>query len=251
MSVQAKVSDELHAVTVGLGQRLGAVEQRGLGSESPPTPSPTDRNIPDQIESDDRGVEPGHGSMSPLGVGALDMEECSGCAEGAAEESGVTAPASLTWNTVAKRGGRRLQAAGAPGVPAQPKSRPNSRRDKRIGVVGTGAGGNIRTVKTKLVSVFATKFTPDLDVDTLTKYLKDKLRQEVTCLKINSGHGRFSSFKITAECKDVKDLYDPDLWPEGAFVRRFYEVRKPKITVMSASAEVAVKQPGVTDLKLK
>ncbi len=38
----------------------------------------------------------------------------------------------------------------------QPKPRLNTRRDKRSGVVGTSAGGNIRTVKTKLVSVFAT-----------------------------------------------------------------------------------------------
>ncbi len=107
----------------------------------------------------------------------------------------------------------------------------------------TSAGGNIRTVNTKLVSVFATKFTPDLDADTLSNYLIDKLHREVTCLKINTAHGRFSSFKISAECNDVKELYDPGLWTEGAFVRRFYEVRKPRATVSAAN------EPGVSGTK--
>lgn len=72
------------------------------------------------------------------------------------------------------------------------------------------------------MSVFASRFSPDLDEVTLAVYLKDKL---VSCQKIDMTHNRFSSFKIKAECKDVKEMYDPELWPEGALVRRFYEPR--------------------------
>lgn len=64
--------------------------------------------------------------------------------------------------------------------------RMNPRREKKSRVVGTNAGGNIQIVKTKLVSVFATKFMPDLDTDTLSNYLKDKLCCEVTCININA-----------------------------------------------------------------
>lgn len=39
---------------------------------------------------------------------------------------------------------------------------------------------------------------------------------------------RYSSFKVTAECNEVTEMYDPALWPEGAFVRRFYQMRKTK-----------------------
>lgn len=28
------------------------------------------------------------------------------------------------------------------------------------------------------------------------------------------------------ECKEVDEMYEPQLWPEGIFVRRFYEARK-------------------------
>lgn len=75
-------------------------------------------------------------------------------------------------------------------------------------------------------SVFATKFTPDLEADTLSLYLQEKLGRKVTCAKIASVQNRYSSFKVTAECDDVKEMYDPALWPEGAFVRCFFEVRK-------------------------
>ncbi|CAL8362863.1 unnamed protein product [Arctogadus glacialis] len=110
-------------------------------------------------------------------------------------EGGGAAAVALSpaWNIVAKRG---LQAAGA-GVPAlRPKTRQEPRRDKKI-VVGTGPGCHTRTVKTKL---------------------------------IDTAQSRYSSFKVTAECNEVNDMYDPGLWPDGALVRRFYEARKPRST---------------------
>ena len=98
------------------------------------------------------------------------------------------------------------------------------------------------------MSVFATKFSPDLDIETLTRYMKDKLGRDVTCQKIEIIQSRFSSFKITAECKEVDEMYNPELWPEGTFVRRFYEARKPKSTVGPMSVmNVPVMGAGVHD----
>lgn len=81
-------------------------------------------------------------------------------------------------------------------------------------------------VKAKMVSVFASRFSPDVDSEALTCYLKDKLHRDVTCQKIDSVQKRYNSFKITAECKKVDEMYEPELWPEGIFVRHFYEARK-------------------------
>ena len=47
-----------------------------------------------------------------------------------------------------------------------------------------------------MVSVFATKFLPTLDSETLASYLKDKLDREVTCQKLDIGQSQFSSFKV-------------------------------------------------------
>ena len=99
---------------------------------------------------------------------------------------------------------------------------------KRTGpvlIVGTSAVSTILTVRTKLVSVFATKFSPDLEAETLSEYLKSKLIKVVTCQKIQNVRSRFGSFKVTAGCNDISEMYTPELWPEGALVRRYYEPR--------------------------
>lgn len=104
------------------------------------------------------------------------------------------------------------------GSPGQRKKTGNAKP-----IIGTGTVGNIRVVKTKLVSVFASKFSPDLDAETLSGYLKEKLGREITCQRIDTVHRRCGSFKITAECDEVNEMYDLELWPEGALVRRYYQ----------------------------
>lgn len=64
-----------------------------------------------------------------------------------------------------------------------------------------------------MVKVFATKFDLSVDANTLSEYLKTKLDREVTCRKIEMTQSRFSSFCVTAECNDVVEIYDPQLWP--------------------------------------
>ncbi len=93
-------------------------------------------------------------------------------------------------------------------------------------IIGTAAQGNIKVVRMKLVSVFATKFTPDLDAETLSSYLTKQLGHDVKCERIATASNRYSSFKVCAECNDVMEMYNPELWPEGCLVRRYYEPRK-------------------------
>lgn len=38
--------------------------------------------------------------------------------------------------------------------------------------------------------------------------------------------GRYGSLKVSAECNEVSEMYNPEIWPEGAFVRRYYEPRR-------------------------
>ena len=99
--------------------------------------------------------------------------------------------------------------------------------EKKTGIVGTSAGGSIKVVKTKLVSVYGTKFSPGVNSEALASYPKDKLHCDVVCQKIDSAQRRYNSFKISAEYKNVGEMYEPQLWPEGVFVRRFYEAFKP------------------------
>ncbi len=98
-------------------------------------------------------------------------------------------------------------------------------------------------VRTKLVSVFATKFTPDLNAETLSNYLKEKLGRDVNCQHIDTINNRYSSFKMSAECINVTEVYSPELWPEGSVVRRYYEPRK----VRALGANVAASTSGASE----
>lgn len=234
MAVQTSVCEDFRTVTADLNQRLCMIEQPDSGGG----------------EVSSRGVESvawESGALGREGVVAprIDVEVLSwdeesvaltfgahilvgGAAERApsAERSGWAA-VSPAWNRVVKEGRRLKHVTG--NVPIQSKRRLNPPREKKTsGIVGTGAGGNMQVVKTKLVSVFATKFSPDLDSETLANYLKNKLNHDVTCQKIATAHSRYSSFKITAECNEVGEMYDPQVWPKGTFVRRVYEARKPR-----------------------
>lgn len=85
-----------------------------------------------------------------------------------------------TWTRVVKKGRRMKYVTGDIATKTKHHLKP-PREKKAGGIVGTSAGGNIQVIKTRLLSVFATKFSPTLDSDTLAIYRKDKLGREVTC----------------------------------------------------------------------
>ena len=73
-------------------------------------------------------------------------------------------------------------------------------------------------------------------INILTCNLVFSLGREVQCKKIDTVQSRFGSFKISAECNEVSEMYVPELWPEGAHVRRYYEPRREGIVGMSTAA---------------
>ena len=73
--------------------------------------------------------------------------------------------------------------------------------------------------KTKLVSVFAFKFSLDWDAETLSVYLRETLsyvatRKRLTLYTVDTAH-----LKYLLNSK----MYNPKLWPEGAFAWCYYE----------------------------
>ncbi len=82
------------------------------------------------------------------------------------------------------------------------------------GVLCTAKSDEIVTVRTKMANIFATRFMPDLEPETLRRYLHDKLNLEVTCCKIETERSRFVSFQVSAECNNQNVFLNPDLWPD-------------------------------------
>ena len=141
---------------------------------------------------------------------------------------------SPSWNRVVSEGRRRNNLASGSNhrKPSTEFTHQKPQR-KRTGIIHTGTA-SIQAVQTKMVSVFATRFDPSLEAGTLTNYLKGKLGREVECRKIEAAQGRFSSFQVTVECKEVAEMYGPHLWPTGSFV--------------SAISESVAKEQAITEL---
>ena len=202
LEAQTNVCQSLQEVTAAIDDRLTAVEQ--------PLPS----------------------TLGPVAAERLDVtvQETTAPTSPVAYRSPCQAH-SPAWTTVVKKAGRSKPAPGNSAVQHRPRLGKTSARLERnkTGIIGTGTAGNIKTITTKMVSVFVSKFDPNLDAITLSDYLKDKLDREVKCRKIETTLSRFSSFCVTAECDNVAEMYDPHLWPAGAFVRRYFEPRRAKV----------------------
>ncbi|CAM4574518.1 unnamed protein product [Leuciscus chuanchicus] len=148
------------------------------------------------------------------------------------------------WSLVVKQARKkRVESQTAP--VKQCTDKPARRRPKPV--IGTSVQSNIKVVRTKQVSVFATKFSPDLHAELLSAYLKENLSRDVHCERIETVNTRYSSFKVTVECEDVAMVYNPELWPEGSVVRRYYEPRKVRVkgSNVTISTPVAAGSVGV------
>lgn len=231
VKLQADVSETLHSVTATLGCRVDAAERRLESSTGGRLIIPAGENKEELAKGSAPGFHAGPtgvkvptsprtklsfgdgGACVEAGIGSGTMTRC--------PTPGGTMDNSPKWSRVVKKARRKTEAEGQI---ASRAGKPERRVTKPI--VGTGAQGTIRVIRTKLVSVFATKFSPDLDAETLSEYLSGQIGRSVNCQRIVTAGNRYSSFKVSAECNEVNEMYKPELWPEGSIVRRYYEPRK-------------------------
>ena len=222
MEAQATVGETLGAAAALLDRRVSAIERRRESLDRAPD------NGSESTERQDGGTqEPAAAGTTRLSLGA--------------GETTIPPPQSPLWSAVVEK--RRRKSPGNKPNPAkqlQPgatQARTKRDQQKKKGIIGTSTSSNITVVKTKMVSVFATRFSPTLEAETLCAYMSDKLGKPVTCRKIDSTRNRFSSFQVTAECNEVAEMYDPQLWPDGIFVRRYFEIRTPRVNNDSSARE--------------
>lgn len=211
---QATVSESLSATSATLDRRITNMERRADVASA--TTEQRNRGTADRADVVDTGVA-----------------RAASCAEEPAGEltrPPPPPPQSPQWATVVRNGLKKTAPRYGDELP-KPKQVHRKREPKNTGIMGTGTVSKIPVITTKLVSVFATRFAPSLEADTLRDYLVEKLGNEsVTCRKIETAHSRFGSFHVTAECVNIDDVYNPEIWPAGTYIRRYYDARGRKAT---------------------
>lgn len=105
------------------------------------------------------------------------------------------------------------------------------KRHNKLTVVGTGTlstGSN--SCKLKAVPILTYFHVYQLDPGTtdtdMLSYLKS-LFPEVTCDKLESRYSdRYASFKVGVQAQNTDSLTQPNIWPEGTKIRKFFHLRR-------------------------
>jgi hypothetical protein len=117
-----------------------------------------------------------------------------------------------------------------PGSP--PYTLVGSRRRRPNYIVGKGHGGITRLAgKGRFVSLFVSRLEPDVEQETVKKYVDDKFKVDFVCEKMKTRYDSYASFKIEGYCKDPDVFFEENNWPEDILVRRFYKPRNNQATV--------------------
>ncbi|KAJ8948139.1 hypothetical protein NQ317_000182 [Molorchus minor] len=110
----------------------------------------------------------------------------------------------------------------------------NTRRKRKMIVGNNKDSSSVKGVP-KLVSLHVYRINKNTTTDELTTLLKDNF-QEVVCEQINSKHPEiYSSFKVSILEDNFAKAMNPNVWPYGACVSRFF---RPKKESWGASGEV-------------
>ena len=127
------------------------------------------------------------------------------------------APASNPWLLATRRGMRNGLGKGNHTL--------NSKRQ----VIGNNNNTEFKAVLGK-TSAFTTRWPNDTDPKKVEEYLCRKLNTNIECNNLNLKSKAYISLKITAHTNNRDILIDPNLWPAGVVVTRFFQPRSNKPT---------------------
>ena len=100
--------------------------------------------------------------------------------------------------------------------------------DKRTyGITGTRNtdNGSLRAAERK-IQLYVSRLHPNTTAEDVTDYLKEKF-PEVHCEKSQSKFpDSYSSFKVTISEYNYKFIMNPEIWPNGVYINKFFRPRR-------------------------
>ena len=95
-------------------------------------------------------------------------------------------------------------------------------------VIGTRSHGNTLKVSCgRFVSVFVSRLDPSVSCDTLSDYIYDVHSINAKCEQLVTKYNTYyASFKVDVTCNDISTFLDADKWPQGVYLRKFFNNKK-------------------------
>ena len=104
----------------------------------------------------------------------------------------------------------------------QRRRRERPPQNRRPPIKGTASSSKLRGAPEPSRDLFVYRVTKETVQDDLMEYLKDKHIQPRDIEKLSNTEAKFSSFRVEVKVSELDTLLDPNFWPEGVCVRRFY-----------------------------
>ena len=97
-------------------------------------------------------------------------------------------------------------------------------------VIGTrkGSHGNneLKVYGGRFLSVFISRLDPTESIDELSLYIYIYIKSvhsvDAKCKKLKTKHDNYASFKIDVVCNNASKFFNPENWPAGVYLRKFF-----------------------------
>ena len=94
-------------------------------------------------------------------------------------------------------------------------------------VIGTRLHGNTLKVSSgRFISIFVSRLDPSVSCDALSAYIHHVHSIDANCEKLITKYNTYASFKVNVTCNDMSTFLDPDKWPQGVYLRKFFNNKK-------------------------
>jgi hypothetical protein len=106
---------------------------------------------------------------------------------------------------------------------------PRYHRRRKTTIRGTRAGSNIRIKGAPEPSRDVFVYRVDKGTTDIEDFLTDNGINSRSVIIVSNNEARFSSFKVEVKVSELEKLLDPEFWPDGICVRRFYKPRSKPV----------------------
>jgi len=105
------------------------------------------------------------------------------------------------------------------------KQRQQENKRRRI-VQGSRPGSGIRGAPEPRRDAFIYRVLPDTSTEMLSQHLDSMgiATQAIDC--VSNPNAMYKSFKVTTTVSNFRDLFNPEIWPEGICVRKYIPPRR-------------------------
>ena len=92
-------------------------------------------------------------------------------------------------------------------------------------VIGTRGESSVKARTGRYIAVFVSRILPDTTEEEMQEYVQETHNMPSKCTKLQTKYNDYSSFKVEVMSDNVSEVYNPEKWPVGAYIRRFYNGR--------------------------